>query len=321
MGLRPNADRYFEEGFALGADPLPDETQAGFVARLAERQNGYTTRSLFAKLGLGPPTNRFYEEAARGLAKLAGTSVERIRATTLGPPGADAADFRGRRLPLRMFDLFGTKWRRACPLCLQESLHHRCWWDVQVASACPVHGLSLVDHCPRCSEPLRWLGHGVGRTGCVCNVDIRSLTTPPISEDERSGVALLHGFLGHEPFADVAAEAQSRPPFADLDDSSSADFMIRFALDLLGRRSKRFSAVGSLDFARQGHRGLAIVVAATSDWPGSFHAALDGIRRSLNPEQPPTPSKVTAPMRVWVDGLPDNQGRLLAEAVNAWMRQ
>ncbi len=164
------------------------------------------------------------------------------------------------------------------------------------------------------------MGYGVERTGCHCNVDIKSIATPRIAEEERSAVALLHGFLGNERFADLAAEARSRPPFADLDDSSSADFMIRFALDLLGRSSKRFSAVGSLDLARQGHRGLAMVVAALSGWPRSFHAALDGIRLSLNPEQPPTRSKVTVPMRVWVDGLPDNQGRFLAEAMNAWMR-
>jgi hypothetical protein len=155
-------------------------------------------------------------------------------------------------------------------------------------------------------------------TACQCDADISAFDVPRVSEDERLAVGLLQGFLGDERFAELAAEARTRPPFADLDDAASADFMIRFAMDLLGRRLKRFSSVGSLDLARQGHRGLAMVVAATSAWPGAFHAALDGIRVALNPDQPPTRRRFAAPMVAWLDGLPDGQGRLLRQAVDAW---
>lgn len=318
MAPRRTADTSLDREFALGADPLPDETQIGFVARLAERRRGYTTQTLMGKLGFDTPTNRWYSELGQRLARLAGTDVELLRAISLGEPQAEAATIRGRRLPFRMFDLFGTRLRRACPRCLDESAHHRCWWDVQPISACAVHGFALADHCPRCEAPLRWLGYGVRMTGCQCDADISAFDVPLVSEEERLAVALLQGFLGDERFAELAAEARSRRPFADLDDAASADFMIRFAMDLLGRRLKRFSSVGSLDLARQGHRGLAMVVAATSDWPGSFHGALDDIRVALNPDQPPTRRRVAAPMLAWLDGLPDGQGRLLREALEAW---
>ena len=314
-------DQFLDGGFALGADPLPDETQIGFVARLAERQRLYTTHTLMAKLGFGSPTNRFHLAYAQRLARVAGTDLERIRAITIQRDGDGIAVFRGRRLPARVFDFFGAAFRRACPSCLAESPHHRCWWDIQVVSACPAHGLALVDRCYRCDAPLRWLYNGVRTTSCSCRAEISSFDAPQVSRDERGAVALLQGLLGDERFADVASEWRTKPPFADLDDAASADFMIRFALDLLGRRRKRFSSLGSLDLARRGHEGLAMVVAAICRWPGSFEAALDGIRSGLNPGHPPSRRSVAAPMIAWLDGLPAGQGRLLRKALEAWRHE
>ena len=164
MAPRRTADTFLHGEFALGADPLPDETQIGFVARLAERRGGYTTQTLMAKLGFDTPTNRWYPELGQRLARLAGTDVDLLHAISLGAPDAEAATIRGRRLPFRMFDLFGTRLRRVCPRCLDESAHHRCWWDVQPISACAVQ--LFVDVLDRILDTMlardTLLGHRAG---------------------------------------------------------------------------------------------------------------------------------------------------------------
>lgn len=45
--------------------------------------------------------------------------------------------------------------RRWCPGCLQESPHHRAWWDITAIMECPLHRRALVDQDEH-GNPMRW---------------------------------------------------------------------------------------------------------------------------------------------------------------------
>ena len=44
--------------------------------------------------------------------------------------------------------------RKVCPACLEESRHHRFWWDFVAVTTCPRHKLRLVDRCGCGSDTL-----------------------------------------------------------------------------------------------------------------------------------------------------------------------
>ena len=43
-----------------------------------------------------------------------------------------------------------------CPLCLQTSRYCQAAWSISGFCACPRHGVSLMDRCPRCEAPITW---------------------------------------------------------------------------------------------------------------------------------------------------------------------
>lgn len=70
-----------------------------------------------------------------------------------------------------------------CPICLQESFHHRLVWDVTWKTACVKHQAYLVPKCPRCSRKVYPSKLMEGR--CECGVEYATL--PP----ERPSDAVL----------------------------------------------------------------------------------------------------------------------------------
>lgn len=52
-------------------------------------------------------------------------------------------------------DQFSVLHRRWCPACLEEKPYHRVWWDTPYVSACPDHGIRIVENCG-CAKPPKW---------------------------------------------------------------------------------------------------------------------------------------------------------------------
>lgn len=73
-------------------------------------------------------------------------------------------------IPVRSFGLPSTSFthRRMhiCPCCIAESPWIRPLWRLKVVTACPVHGITLVQNCHRCREPVRWNTALTGACGC-----------------------------------------------------------------------------------------------------------------------------------------------------------
>jgi hypothetical protein len=57
---------------------------------------------------------------------------------------------------------FSVVHRRWCPKCIAENAYHRVWWDLSHVTACPKHGVRLVDRC-QCERPLFWRMHALDK--------------------------------------------------------------------------------------------------------------------------------------------------------------
>ncbi|MCG8988814.1 TniQ family protein [Delftia acidovorans] len=73
-------------------------------------------------------------------------------------------------IPVRSFGLPATSFThrrmRVCPSCVAESPWIRPLWRLKVVTACPLHGITLVQHCRRCHEPVRLNTALTGACGC-----------------------------------------------------------------------------------------------------------------------------------------------------------
>ncbi|MRK21535.1 TniQ family protein [Pseudomonas sp. JG-B] len=54
----------------------------------------------------------------------------------------------------------------SCPACLREAGYVRQAWHHELVTACPSHGLVLIDHCPQCSSHLDLSQSGVCQCRC-----------------------------------------------------------------------------------------------------------------------------------------------------------
>lgn len=46
--------------------------------------------------------------------------------------------------------------RKICPACFAQQRITPWYWSIRLFTACPDHGLQLLDRCPACDEPLSW---------------------------------------------------------------------------------------------------------------------------------------------------------------------
>ena len=61
-------------------------------------------------------------------------------------------------------DQVSVTFRRWCPACLDGRPYHRVWWDVPTVTACPDHGLNIMESCGCRRRPL-W--HSTPLMGCA----------------------------------------------------------------------------------------------------------------------------------------------------------
>jgi hypothetical protein len=151
------------------ARPLPgeDESLTGFLRQWA-RKNAFINRpQLLAALGL-PNTVRIGAAELQELSVALGIDHAHLQA--IAPSAVPA------RPALRSV-LTRTRDEAVCPHCLAENDHSRQLWSHALATACPHHGVQLVDRCPKCGGTF---GHNrLSARVCGCGMDLRSIETEP----------------------------------------------------------------------------------------------------------------------------------------------
>lgn len=79
-----------------------------------------------------------------------------------------------------------------CPCCIDEAPYVRTAWDHELITACPQHGVLLMDECPRCSEPITRERGSI--THCLfCNFSFAGADEKPAEDFDLALSALIAG--------------------------------------------------------------------------------------------------------------------------------
>lgn len=162
--------------------PLPDESVAGYLVRVVERNGLESWQTLFTQAGVPP--------ARRALAWLLTDQAYLVRLMRfIGVPVEAVAPLVYRPVPnlTRVRELYWGDQRLptaflrklhapVCPGCLRDSPHLRQAWDFSFVAACPRHRRLLLAVCPSCQEPIPRNRASV--TCCPCGADLSHVETP-----------------------------------------------------------------------------------------------------------------------------------------------
>lgn len=260
-------------------EPFADESLMGYVLRLTE-ENGYDTpKWIFDVAGLSADVGAGGWPALYGLCPDLGTlgrvlgleGGEFVGAGyNLGETGGEVAAYDS-TLPKGLIRFQSPK---LCPACLRQASYHRGLWDLLPFTACPEHGLVLVDRCGQCGGRVRWSRRRVSY--CRCGADMRAVP------EVKAGLSTLNVSsrilqLCAAPRAGRSAGAEEGNPLFELD---LGDFCR--ALTLVADNHlflKRGRGLGAETDNISAHEAYALSFRAFSCWPRNFYEHLDGIRR------------------------------------------
>lgn len=265
------------ERLPLRIAPYPDESLAGFLIRLAER-NGVQSPKVLAS-SIGSPFSTVEAVAKRAfdlspMSKAIGVDISTLEGMTYWPTGrADEVRFLGTTVDVGMILL---KHRRACPQCMQEMQFHRAVWDLRIATACPVHKVRVIDRCQKCGRHLLWRAPTISR--CTCGADIRTMVSEPVHASELIGPSFIYGALHLNGFSASEQGILSTLSFSDA-------LSMLFHLGWFGSGARQpFSPVLISRRDIRPHEYMQIGINACSDWPNSFLQYLEGFcERSSSP--------------------------------------
>jgi hypothetical protein len=253
--------------------PLDDESLPSLVARNADRYSFKDSMLIVERLGLHKQSlpalanERPPGDKAAALATLLGVDEDTLQRMSNWGKSPNMATAGGHEIRPRHLH---AGLRRSCPLCLQDSLHHRSFWNVSAVQHCTVHGLLLLIRCPGCKHPPNWRGKRLNRCGNPgCKHDIAEWSGP-VSEPAPEYALGLHALYGAGPGATL--------PGCGLAFGRAAEAALAIGGFALNR-----GKMGRPDCFLRAHGGLAHEAMikgweALTDWPHGLHRVLDGLR-------------------------------------------
>lgn len=234
--------------------PKQGEGAIGYLRRLAVR-NGYAGwKSLVGAAGITLSLNAV-NRGKTALTQVLGLNSEWLEAVL--PADNDG---RGLHDPFYRRTLFDP----VCPHCLHDDPFLRHAWEHCFVTACPTHGIHLIDHCPSCGEPLETSRPDI--VYCSCGFDLRHTPVQPAPSLHLWMSARLSGDA--RPI-DAIAELGKPDDYKDL---AKLLFLLSVRADATKKVSPSKvahprSVAESIEFLAPLNRILA-------DWPTSFHQHL-----------------------------------------------
>lgn len=163
------------------------------------------------------------------------------------------------RLGHRHFSLLR---RKICPACFDQQGITPWYWSIRLFTACPDHGLQLIDRCTACREPLSWRRD---HEQCRCGLEYRRAEAPCASSQQVlvSKVILAAVGIAHTP--QIAPRVPAALQVSDLE---------RIALMLHHYRQDLPAGLKrDQSHAQQVGRFL-------EDWPRGFRACMEELQDS-----------------------------------------
>lgn len=125
-------------------EPFADEALHSYLLRLANGYGLQSSKQLLKAVNLKPRL-AYDQQQLRALADEFGLSIDVLTAMS---PAADAS------APILRLKYHRSGCSPICPCCIKEAPYVRASWDHELITACPQHGVLLIDECPGCSEPI-----------------------------------------------------------------------------------------------------------------------------------------------------------------------
>jgi hypothetical protein len=148
-------------------EPHADESLNGYLQRLAA-ENFLSSANQFLRTQGLVLKLQFTPAELEALAQLMQQDVVLLQ---------QLAEYRQVRGSLRSGYFLRRKGIACCPACLAQAPYIRQAWHHELVTACPTHGLKLIDHCPQCESSLDLNRGAVGQCRCGC-VLTETDTTP-----------------------------------------------------------------------------------------------------------------------------------------------
>lgn len=180
--MRVTADDLYEDELRVRQlprtpAPHPDESLMGYIVRLTE-ENGYDTPLwIFDLAGLkigacNGGWSAFYRPDfdPSPLERVIGLTRSEFDALKYGKGSSGrSVIFSEQEIPVDFMRFSAPK---VCPPCLRQANYYRHFWDLLPITACPHHGLILIDSCQGCGRQLSWSWKKV--SVCRCGFDWRA---------------------------------------------------------------------------------------------------------------------------------------------------
>lgn len=175
-------------------------------------------------------------------------------------------------------DQFDRTKRKICPACLEESRHHRFWWDFVAVTTCPRHMLCLVDQCGCGSDTiLTWKDSELFYCG-ECSRDVPVARKPADPGLAAADTALLRRF--------GLVEASPCPVLDVMSFYDAVDTMERIGAAAIGGMTPKWQSAGTLRLDPATVRGRGFSILST----GGLATLLDDLLaefRKTNPDTEP----------------------------------
>ena len=151
----------------LRAEPYPDESINGYIARTAVRNHAARASQVLQIAGLKSFKQCYSDKEIEQLAHTTGQDFDTLRAIAPTPkersPLGPVSRLLGQEIPTNALVRVG---RRICPICIADSPHHRISWTLRFIRVCPLHGARLLNTCTSCGKGLSW--STVSPNSCQC---------------------------------------------------------------------------------------------------------------------------------------------------------
>jgi|GEM_PF-4514661 len=243
--------------------PFPNESLASFLGRFARENYVDSRRALLQELELSHAIRVAAADLPR-LGQLLGVTSDELK--QIAPSDSPS-------IPALRRSLTRTRFDAVCPQCLQSNSYSRRLWSHALATACPDHGVHLIDVCPACGDPLRHdrpLPHL-----CDCGYDLRDYAPTPAQPHEVDIAQLLEGRMPQACFLPLDL-ASGVPADIDLFILGLANHFAPTNTSAPGARPGKAAMPRSVESARE---RLKEIFQLTHPWPSAIEARVEELMK------------------------------------------
>lgn len=232
-------------------EPFADEALHSYLLRLAQGYGLEGSKQLLRAVNLKPRLC-YDQQQLEALGEEFDLSLSVLMA--MGPS-------HGAKTPILDMNYQRSGCSPICPYCIREAPYVRAVWDHQLVTACPQHGVLLMDECPGCSEPITRDRKSI--THCLhCNFSFADTKSSSAEDFDLAISALIAGTVSKA--RGLMPEAlQSGSPPTDI-----ADFLTYLAVHIqpiaASGRTGRAPRPKTIEESRE---LLRRVWSALQDWP------------------------------------------------------